>query len=381
MNFKTAILSAAAAVAFAPAAFAQDAYEGLYGAVGAGFNTSDGGDENWISPNQFGGQLNTGTVEYNYENGVAIYSAIGYAYGNGLRTELEYQYRSQDIDTLIGLSAGPGASGETRINALMANAIYDIPTFGYGSRLQPYVGVGVGGAITNIEAAGQGPATGGASVSFNEGDTGLAYQGIAGLGVELTENLIFDVSYRYFYTQDAKIETGTLGYYEADYDAHTVLAGLRWNFGGRPAPAPEPQYKQCWDGSEVLVSQSCPPQIIEETQEIPDDLAFTVYFEFNKATLTDENRTLISQASQQALSNDVDTVVVEGNTDTSGSSAYNQVLSQRRAAVVRDALVANGVPAGAIVVRANGENNLAKPTADGVREPLNRRSDVTISFE
>ncbi|RZO68282.1 MAG: OmpA family protein, partial [Parvularculaceae bacterium] len=78
---------------------------------------------------------------------------------------------------------------------------------------------------------------------------------------------------------------------------------------------------------------------------------------------------------------DIDTVVVAGNTDTSGNAAYNQRLSQRRASVVRDALIANGVSADRIRTEANGENNLAKATPDGTREPLNRRSDVTISFE
>ena len=51
------------------------------------------------------------------------------------------------------------------------------------------------------------------------------------------------------------------------------------------------------------------------------------------------------------------------------------------ARTVRDALIANGVPADSIRLEAYGETNLAKPTPDGVREPLNRRSDVVISFE
>ena len=72
---------------------------------------------------------------------------------------------------------------------------------------------------------------------------------------------------------------------------------------------------------------------------------------------------------------------IRDSTDTSGSSAYNQALSQRRAAVVREALIANGVPADSIETRAFGESNLAKSTPDGTREPLNRRSEVTISFE
>ena len=47
---------------------------------------------------------------------------------------------------------------------------------------------------------------------------------------------------------------------------------------------------------------------------------------------------------------------------------------------VRDALVARGMAAGSITADARGETDLAQPTRDGVREPLNRRTAVTISF-
>jgi len=56
-------------------------------------------------------------------------------------------------------------------------------------------------------------------------------------------------------------------------------------------------------------------------------------------------------------------------------------LSERRASVVRDALVARGIGAGSIQTQARGETDLARPTRDGVREPLNRRTAVTISFQ
>jgi outer membrane protein OmpA-like peptidoglycan-associated protein len=71
---------------------------------------------------------------------------------------------------------------------------------------------------------------------------------------------------------------------------------------------------------------------------------------------------------------------VVGHTDTSGSAAYNVGLSERRAGVVRDALIARGMNAGAINTQARGETELARATANGVREPLNRRTAVTISF-
>ena len=72
--------------------------------------------------------------------------------------------------------------------------------------------------------------------------------------------------------------------------------------------------------------------------------------------------------------------VIQGYTDTSGTTAYNDKLSARRADIVKQALVSGGLAASAITTEAKGEKDLAKATKDGVREPLNRRAVVTISI-
>ena len=74
-------------------------------------------------------------------------------------------------------------------------------------------------------------------------------------------------------------------------------------------------------------------------------------------------------------------LAVAGHTDTSGTSAYNQRLSQRRADVVANALAARGIEPSIITEEAKGETELAKATRDGVREPLNRRSEVIITVQ
>ncbi|WP_143435215.1 OmpA family protein, partial [Henriciella aquimarina] len=71
-------------------------------------------------------------------------------------------------------------------------------------------------------------------------------------------------------------------------------------------------------------------------------------------------------------------VTIVGHTDTSGASAYNARLSQRRASAVADALTSRGIGSDMISTEGRGENDLAKETRDGVREPLNRRSEVVI---
>lgn len=66
-------------------------------------------------------------------------------------------------------------------------------------------------------------------------------------------------------------------------------------------------------------------------------------------------------------------VLVSGYADTLGSREANKLLSLARARSVADRLVALGVEPQSITLESCGEANLAKPTADEVNEPLNRR--------
>lgn len=381
MKLKTTLLAAAATMVVAPAAHA---YEGLYGAIGAGLNYMVGDQD--ITNDQVGGG---GDYAFDsaadYDLGLGVYAALGYKTAGAWRYELELAYRDVSIDSInadgAGFTGWPAGTidGDTTAKSALVNLIYD---FDNDSSVTPYLGAGVGVVNIDHDIIGNNPAgIPGTSIAYGASGWTLAYQGIAGIAVDLAEGLVFDLSYRYFGTKKDSF-AGTLGSpanFETEFTSHNLFAGLRWNFGGAPAAAP--QYKDCWDGSSVPVSSACPPQVIEDTAADVDPLAITVYFDYDKSNLTAEASTLIREAAARALENDINTVVVSGNTDTSGSSAYNQALSERRARAVRDALVANGVPADSVRMEALGETNLAKPTPDGVREPLNRRAEVLITFE
>ena len=104
-----------------------------------------------------------------------------------------------------------------------------------------------------------------------------------------------------------------------------------------------------------------------------------VYFDWDRSDLTSEANAVIDQAAAYARSGSPTRVLVVGHADTSGSAAYNIGLSNRRARTVADALVARGVNGGLISLDGKGETQLARPTADGVREPLNRRATIDIN--
>jgi OOP family OmpA-OmpF porin len=105
-----------------------------------------------------------------------------------------------------------------------------------------------------------------------------------------------------------------------------------------------------------------------------------VYFPFDQYVLTPEAQSVVQEAANYANSGNATQVVVVGHTDSSGSPAYNVRLSERRSKAVADALVGLGVAQTKLSVDWKGETQLAVPTADGVKEPLNRRSTIDINF-
>jgi len=389
MKLKTFFLASAAAMVSAAGAQA-DTYKGLYGAIGAGLNEVQE-DRDFETPNIGGSVLPQLDSELDYDNGIGVYSALGYAWGNSWRTELEFSYRDNDArhiapDLINGQPAGFSGFPESTLNgsvssySFLLNAIRDLDFLSQNSNvpITPYVGAGVGVSFVELNLNGANPVAinGISPISVDDTRSLLAFQGIAGVAIDIAENLALDLSYRYYGTAKRGFE-GSIAGVATDIittpNSHSLFAGLRWNFGAAPAAvaaAAPLAYKDCWDGSSVPVTSSCPVEIEEEVAETPDPIQTTVYFDFDKSNLTSEAAALIREAVRRANGFDVEQVRVVGNTDTSGSSAYNQALSERRARVVRDALIAEGIPAGIISSNAAGETNLAKATPDGTREPL-----------
>ena len=105
---------------------------------------------------------------------------------------------------------------------------------------------------------------------------------------------------------------------------------------------------------------------------------FVVYFRFDRDDLTPAARGVIQAAAAYEARNGRGRVIIVGHTDTSGAEGYNQPLSERRARIVRGALIAEGVDAGGVQMDWRGEHDLAVQTGQGVKEALNRRTTILI---
>jgi len=330
--------------------------------------------------------------------------SLGWGFGNGLRAEVEGNYRESEIDRIAGPELGAvclaaaaameakkpfvmvrkaakeygttkrivGTSGYVRNYGVMGNVLFDLDFSSFGFRpggFMPYVGAGVGYVWTDIKNARVN--VGGSGFRIDDSDGNLAYQAILGAawgfnnavpGLSLTSEV------RYLGTLNPKIDVDrTAGPAQASVPGSlrlennniSVLLGLRYAlFQPRPAPV------------QAAPAPVAPPPATART--------YLVFFDWNRADLTGRAREIIGEAAQNARRVSSTRIEVAGHADRSGTPQYNQRLSQRRAEVVASELVARGISRNEIGVTAFGESRPLVPTADGVREPQNRRVEIVL---
>ncbi|WP_304186482.1 OmpA family protein [Phenylobacterium aquaticum] len=380
MKFKLLAGAALAAVFTASGAAAQE--PGWYGAVDLGYHTPDAGEMTSSNNSAAGAPY---TWDLKQKDDWAGFARLGYQLNDHWRVELEGGYRSGDVDSFRGganqvvtglctpgvlrTAAAPNCGAPTGSIVswtVMGNVIYDIMP---DSAINPFVGAGVGinhvkadaivGQFSNVTGVVSATNPGIQNLTVNDDDSSFAWQLLGGLAWKATDRLNVDLTYRYLSGADMSLAsrgTSTLqpGDFTGRYSDQSVTVGLRYSFAAAPPPPP-------------------PPPAYEAKQ-------FIVYFPFDQFVLTPEAQTVVSEAANYANAGHATRVIVVGHTDTSGSPAYNVRLSERRAKAVADALVGLSVPQTALQVDWKGETMLAVPTADGVKEPLNRRSTIDINF-
>jgi len=402
------------------------------------------------------------------EGNVAGSLGLGYDFGNNWRLELDGASLWTDFGSISQI---PSSSAKLRTNTAMLNAIYDFDEFG---RWSPYIGAGLGLVqgkanlvaqdflsplvVANPACTGQrlllvnrdpGGRIQPESCALSDKDTALGYQLLAGLGYEISENLVWDTHYRYLDSGNLNFDgvrtnqisgfTNPINVAAAGVGAHSLLTGFRYLFGNNrvatPKPAPIPaavaDYKcwdgamvfnagqcaaqpapqptvscwdgsivydraecpvqpapqptiACWDGSVVYDQAQCPAQISQRGNDVTslcgnEFRQEIIYYEFDKGQSA-ETRNTINRILDIGQYCNVDNIRVVGHTDTSGSAAYNLNLSKRRAKDARDELVRQGIAGERITSEGKGETENFVPTGDGVKEQLNRRTEVLISL-
>lgn len=103
-----------------------------------------------------------------------------------------------------------------------------------------------------------------------------------------------------------------------------------------------------------------------------------ILFDVNQSTLKPGAAQNIARISTVLRQYPDKQISVEGHTDADGPDAYNQDLSERRAAAVREALVAGGVSSGLISSKGFGETQPVATNATAVGKQQNRRVEIVV---
>lgn len=354
------IVTAAIALGFF-AVHAASAQSGLYISGGAGAALMP--DYSRDVTIRVGGVSGPGTNTTTYNTGESVNAAVGYHLPLGFRIEGEFGYQHYTTDSISPFSSDGQfppingtrltnpSGGDHNVLTGTANLFYDLPVTFAG--FTPYIGGGGGyyhAGSTN--AVFFDPVTHGPFTSHAQDGGGGMVLGEAGVSYHVMPNLSLTVAYRYEHFFHPPVGTDAAG--------NIVKLGLRYDFGA-PPPAVPPPMPVAAPAPSVAASRS-----------------FLVFFDWDKATLTDRARQIIAEAAASSTHVQYTRIEVNGYTDTSGTPAYNHGLSERRARVVAAELVRDSVPQAAISIQGFGETHLLVPTGPGVREPQNRRVEIII---
>lgn len=383
MQLRSALL--AATLVATPIVASAQPVTGLYVGAGVGVNVEQQEQvKNLSFPSvaPLGSGVST-SGHFSGSTGFAGVLSVGWGFGNGLRAEIEGDYRNNKMDGLSGFALAPnsslnGGTTEQKFGG-MFNVLYDFN--GVMPWLVPYLGLGVGyqginekyhaSNLSPVPGIGGAPGVGVGGIQVhNNGSTvgSFAYQAIVGAAFplpQITPGLAATLEYRFLGTTGNHSYDGTATIGTVTVPAkvqlgptynHSILVGLRYNFGVAPPPPPAP----------APAPAAAPAR------------SYLVFFDWDKATLTDRARQIIREAADNSTHVQYTRIEVNGYTDTSGTPQYNMGLSVRRANAVKAELIKDGVPANAITTQGFGETHLLVPTGPGVREPQNRRVEIII---
>ncbi len=137
-----------------------------------------------------------------------------------------------------------------------------------------------------------------------------------------------------------------------------------------------------WTSAEadLSVTNSLPADGVGIGGPLSNVKTFTVYFELGEVRLDDAGRQTVREATTYANEFIDLEIYVEGHTDTSGSREVNERVAAARAKSVLDALLAEaGIQTDVVRVVQFGEDRPVIATGPDIREPSNRRAEITVA--
>jgi outer membrane protein OmpA-like peptidoglycan-associated protein len=300
---------------------------------------------------------------------------IGKHFSEAVSLELAIDRGSYDI-------RGAG-SDDLDLTALSLNALH---VFARDSAVSPFLIAGVGAAHNDVENA----------------DAHTYFMTQAGLGLMIQVGERDNGARKFSFRPEIKARW-TLPRDNDPQDKYldyVAMLGFQFAFGDpRPAPAPEPAPEPT--PPPALPAPPPPPPdsdgdgVTDDRDQCPDTPRGVavdavgcprrgsatlqgVTFELNSANLTADSRPVLDAVAADLVKHDRLKVELQGHTDSSGADAYNMQLSERRAAAVREYLIAQGVPPTQLVSRGYGETKPIAENKTNEGRAQNRRVEMAV---
>jgi OOP family OmpA-OmpF porin len=287
------------------------------------------------------------------DNGGVYGLGLGYNFNKNWGIEA-FGYYSPSLDddgvlnSVVGVSNPPSFDNDATLARI--SALYHFDT---GTKFTPYVSLGLGGQWISRDRP--------------EYRNYSSFAANAGLGFKLFFNEVIALRFEV---------NDSIGFRKVQgerFHAPMVTAGLTFQVGANPScldedsdgvcdpydkcPGTPAGYKVDSDGCPITVSQR-----------------LDIKFDFDKAVVKRQYLTEVKKVADFLNAHPGSTAVIEGHTDSRGNDAYNQKLSDRRAAAVRELLVSDfGVSSSKLTSVGYGESRpiATNETAEGRAE--NRR--------
>lgn len=295
-------------------------------------------------------------------NGVLLGGSVGYYLTDDVALALSYG----EYDNIDAQSAGH-KSIKGSLSGL--DAIYNFGSPGVG--LRPYISSGVAHQSIGQDSRG--------------GRDKSTYVNV-GTGV------------KYYFTENLFANAGVTGMHNLDSGYSEYMAGLSVgaNFGGEGKKIEEPEAP-----APVVCTDSDNDGVCDNADKCPDTEAnvtvdadgcpaaaeavrveLDVKFDFDKSAVKQESYSEIKTVADFMNQYPQTTTTVEGHTDSVGTDAYNQQLSQRRADAVRQVMVNQyGVAADRVSAVGEGESQPVADNATAEGRALNRRVEAAVEAQ
>ena len=300
--------------------------------------------------------------DQNLDNGLGFGGRLGYNFTKHFGIEAVGEYINTGVDdkSITGAKEGQYRSPTNNVDLTFyhLDAVYHFMPDG---RFNPFVVAGLGGAHY--------------SPDISDADMGVINVGV-GAKYWLKDNIALRVDLR---------DTMATEFFQETYHNLGATVGVVFAFGGNEkpvavqpapkpvavAPAPAPAPAPAAAPAPVVVTPAPAPVVV--AKEI---VSFDLLFDFDESAIKDEMVPVLEQAKMILEEDSAVNFTVAGHTDSTGPEVYNQGLSERRAASIKNWLVSNGVSAARLEAVGYGETQSKYDNATREGRKLNRRVEL-----